>query len=442
MDRPSGDRGARPLDGHAKMSVTLMLISAALLLAASAVAPPGPAVLRADLDGDGQRETVRAIASGSKIKLEVEDASGKRVTRTNAVSPGKGAEVSLAAGPLGEAGSVLEVAGTVAGRECRTFWRLRSGKLEGLPLTGTRGRLPECFSAGEWTGRWKQPESGAPAYYERESVRATPRGELHRTQVFRFAGFDLMYDAKRSHSEIAGLSIPDVSPVALYPKRLVEALLSCFDLSGFRSRARMRVVTDPDEGLFDVVLEGPKEKKRLPVTEVKHGGDAQEFLWTVGSGAERGNMRVRFALDGRTPVEIAAQGEGPEWNLLYNAVVRRAGGHLEVFASAEDALATQSLLGDWDSKVGSRIQVSLLTTSPAVVSFDKKRVAVNLTQAPSGADVLLVPQNGSSPRTALRLRGPNAFTRLPVDCSGGLETCRIGPTGEEFRRLGTAMNVR
>ena len=424
------------------MSVALMLISAALLLAASAVAPPGSAVLAADLDGAGRPETVRATASGSKIKLEVEDASGKRVTRTNAVSPGKGAEVSLAAGPIGEAGSVLEVAGTVSGRECRTFWRLRSGKLERLPLTGPRGRLPECFSAGEWTGRWKLPETGPPAYYERESVRATPRGEFHRTQTFRFAGFDLMYDAKRSHAEIAGVSIPNVAPVALYPKRLVEALLSCFDLSGFRDHPRLRVVTDPDEGLFDVVLEGPKEKKRFPVTEVKTGGDAQEFLWTVGSGSETGNLRVRFALDERTPVEIAAQGDGPDWNLLYNAVVRRAGGHLEVFASAEDALATQSLLGAWDSKVGSRIQVSLLTTSPAVVEFDKKKVAVNLTQAPSGSDVLLVPQNGSSPRTALRLRGPNAFTRLPVDCSGALETCRVRPTGEEFRRLGAAMNVR
>jgi hypothetical protein len=419
-----------------------MLISAALLLAASAATPPGPAVLTADLDGNGRPETVRAIASGSKIKLDVEDASGKRVTRTNAVSPGKGAQVSLAAGPLGEAGAVLEVAGTALGRECRTFWRLRSGKLESLPLTGPRGRVPDCFSAGEWTGQWKQPESGAPAYYERESVRATPRGDLHRAQAFRFAGFDLMYDAKRSHSEIAGLSIPNVAPVALYPKRLVESLLSCFDLSGFRSQPRLRVVSDPDEGLFEAVLESPKEKKTFPVTEVRPGGDAQEFLWTVGSGAEKGNMRVRFALDGHTPVEIAAQGQGPEWNLVYNAVVRRAGGHLEVFANAEDALAMQSLLGDWDSKLGGRIQVSLLTTSPAVVQFDKKKVVVNLTLAPSGADVLLVPQNGSSPHTALRLRGPNAFTRLPVDCSGGLETCRVGPTGEEFRRLGTAMNVR
>jgi hypothetical protein len=419
-----------------------MLIFAALLLAASAAAPPGPAALTLDLDGDGKPETVRAIASGSKIKVEVDDASGKRITRMSTVSPGKGAGVTLAAGPLGEAGSVLEIAATAAGRECRTFWRLRSGKMEGLPLTGVRGRLPECFSAGEWTGSWKQPTNDAPAYYERESVRATPRGELHRTQAFRFAGFDLQYDPKRSHAEIAGVSIPDIAPVALYPKPLVEALLSCFDLSGFRSRSRLRIFTDPDEGIFDAVLEGPREKKQFQVTEAKPGGDAQEFFWTVNSGGETGRLRVRLALDGRTPVEIAGQGEGEQWNLVYNAVVRRSGGHLEVFASAEDALATQSLPGGWDSKVGSRILVSLLTTSPAVIQFGKQKVAVNLTEAPSGADVLLVPRDGSSPRTALRLRGPNAFTSLPVDCSGRLETCRIRPTGEEFRRLGTPMNVR
>ncbi len=418
-----------------------MLLSV-LLLTAAAAAAPGPPPLTVDLDGDGKPETVRAAAKGSSIRVDVANAAGKRAAGVNAAGPGGSAEVALSAGTLGDAGSILEVAAAGAGRECRTFWRLRGGKLESLPLVGPKGRVPDCAPAEGWTDRWSRPTNDAPADYVRERTRATPRGDFRRMEFFRFAGFELRYEAGRSRAEIAGVAIPDIAPIALYPKALVDSLLSCFDLSGFKTAARLRIAADPDAGVFDAVLEDRSGERRLPITEARNGNDRGLLLWTAGSGEEAAHLRVRLGTDERLPVEIATEGHGREWNLLYTAAARVTGRGLEVFASAEDELATWSLPGGWDSRRASRIQVTPLSASPAVVEFDKQKVAVSISDAPAGADVLLVPRDGSPPRMALRLRGPNLFTRLPVECPAGTATCKVREPGDEFRRLGTAMNVR
>ncbi len=422
-----------------------MLSPAALLLVASAAAAPMPPPLTVDLDGDGAPEIIVAQRMGSKIRIDVQNAAGQRVARVKVASPDSSAAVTLTSGPLGDGGAILEVSSAGAERACRSFWRLRGRDLAPLPLLGSRGRAQDCAPASEgWSDRWSRPSPDVPAEYIREGTRTTPQGEHHRTEVYRFTGFELRFDPKRSTAEIGGVPIPDFAPVLLYPRPLVRALLSCFDLSGFRTAATLRMVTDREDGVFAAILTRSSDIRRFPITASRPGADREELLLTAGSGPQAAHLSVRLGSDLKTPLEIATEGGEPEWNTLYSAVTQLAPDGLQLYPDAEDQLAYSSLRGAWDNSHGTRIQVNVLSLSPAVLDFDKQKVAVSFA-APAGADVLLVPRDGSRPRTALRLRGPNAFTRFPVECptgaAPGTSACRLGAPGENFRRVGSSMNV-
>ncbi|MDQ2979706.1 MAG: hypothetical protein M3R62_10840, partial [Acidobacteriota bacterium] len=94
----------------------LLLLSAACFLAAlsppafseaARPAPPAPATLTVDLDGDGAPESVTAVVRGKKVRLEIRAGSARKViAETSVPAPGKEAdEVLLSAGSLASAGS-------------------------------------------------------------------------------------------------------------------------------------------------------------------------------------------------------------------------------------------------------------------------------------------------------------------------------------------------
>jgi len=86
-----------------------------------------------------------------------------------------------------------------------------------------------------------------------------------------------------------------------------------------------------------------------------------------------------------------------------------------------------------------------VSSSPAVIRFGASEFTLNLSAAPSGTDVLLVPEK-ASPSLAITLRGPDTFSRVKVSCdparSGGELLCRVEGGGLLFHRLGSSIAIQ
>jgi hypothetical protein len=406
-----------------------------------------PATLTADLNGDGSPEKFSATPQGKKIRLEVRDAAGVRLARAEAPAPAGGLpKISVAAGPLAGAGALVEVAAAGPAEDCRTVWRLRGRDLSAVPIAGQNGVLPDCAAHEGWTTRWDTTRENAPADYVRERSLPTADGLFHRLEVYRFSGFRLELDPQRSTAEIAGLSIPDWFPAILYPKTLLESLLSRFDLSPLRTNPRLRLLTDRDEGIFALRVDQPSGQERLPITAATPGVGKNEWVLTAGSPPRSGRVRVQLTADGTSPIEAQVEGLGEQLRRFFAPATRSSGTRVEIFPSAEDLLAIHALAGSWDSEKGERIIVTFVSRAPAVVDFGQTRVYLSIPRAPQGSDLLLLPHDRSMPQTALLLRGPDSLTRLPVTCSGANPpapgACQVTGPGELFHRLGASVNVR
>ena len=408
---------------------------------------PAPVTLTVDLDGDGSAETVTAISRGRKIRIGVTDAAGKSVARAEAPAPGAGASaIALTAGSIGDSGALLEVSATAAEGRCRTVWRLRGRELAIVPLIGPKGRLPDCSSAEGWTESWKKPREDAPSEYVRERARPTANGDHHRTQVYRFVGFELRFDSELSTAEIGAVAIPNWSSAALYPKPLMETLSSSFNLSAFRTAPHLSFVTDRDEGVFAVVVERPTGSQRLAVSACRPGKERGQWSLTAGPQTNPVNLEVKIGSDRHSPLEVTTDAWGEPFGRVYVPATRLTSAGLELFATVEDEVALASLAGSWDNNRGERIVVTCLSLTPAILDFGKKRVTPSIVRAPRGADLLLLPEDGSPPEIALMLRGPNVMAQMPVSCSAeaapGPETCHVSGHGQIFHRVGAEMNVR
>jgi hypothetical protein len=423
--------------------ITLLFLS--LLLQTSPA--PAPSSLTIDLDGDGVPETVSATLHGKKIRIEVTDAAGQRRARAEANAPESGAvQVGLTAGSLGSAGALLEVSASTSVRQCRTVWRLRGRELSSVPIVGKNGKLPECTNPDGWTEQWRRPREDAPADWVRERTRSVAQGEHLRTEVYQFSGFELTLDASRSTAQIDGVWIPEWSSETLYPRPLLESLNSGFDLSAFKTNPRVRVLADRDEGILAIEVQRPAGVERLPIRRGDWDEKRSEWQLTVVRDKRPGYVRLRVTPDQRHPVELSIEGLDDDLRRSYVPISRRNPTGFEVFMRAEDQIALQSLTGAWDSRRGERISINAISVDPTVIEFGKQRVTLDIERAPDGSDLLLLPSDGSAPRTALQLRGPDVFARLPVTCetraAAKAGTCRVTGPGESFRRIGSQVNSR
>ncbi len=419
---------------------------AALFLSVLLQASSTP-TLSVDLDGDGVAESVSAVPHGKRVRIEVKDSDGRRRARAEAPSPGSGVpQIALLSGSIGSAGALFEVSAVTAAQECRTVWRLRGKELSSVSIVGPKGRLPDCATPEGWKVEWKKLREDGPADYVRDRTRVVVQGEHHRTEVYQFSGFELVLDSARSEAKIDGVPIPDWSPLVLYPRPLIETLLSCFDLSPFKTTTRLRILTDRAEGIFALEVVRPSGSRRLPVRQAQEDPEHTEWLLTAFDGERSGQIRLRLAADRRHPLELLVEGLEEDLRRSFVPVSRWRPQGIEIFQSAEDELALQSLVGDWDSRRGERISITVVSLNPAVVDFGKQRVTLDIVRAPEGSDVILLPRDGSPPRTAFQLRGPNTLTRLPITCqpagTAAWDGCRVSEPGESFRRVGSQLNTR
>jgi hypothetical protein len=114
---------------------------------------------------------------------------------------------------------------------------------------------------------------------------------------------------------------------------------------------------------------------------------------------------------------------------------------LRVYDSAEQELAEAFLPGTWDNGKDPLI-VQLLSSSPVLLRVGKSEVSLSVTGAPRGADVLLLPKDGSLPVLGILLRGQDSLVEVPVRCEPGGERCETGAAGRPLRRVGARMNIR
>lgn len=409
----------------------------------------GPVLLAAEgtsvtagFSGEDVRETAQARASGKVVRVEISDAAGKRLGRADAPSPGRHPEIVLRTGAIGSPGSLLEVAASEGNTVCRSVWRFHDGALTRLPVLEAGQPLADCEPAGEWLTRWETSEN-RPALYVRERTRAVPQGSLHETQAFAFAGFELASDAKKSGAEINGVAIPEWYDAELYVKAELDLLFERFGFSSLRKAPRLRFEASRAEGAFAVVLEDGEGRRRLPVTALKPLDGAEP-----GVALAAGDPPVRVSVTlarGTIPQDVVVQGAGARFDGAYSPAIHATPREIRVYRTAEQELAAEALPGVWSSDRNERITITAIPGRGAIQWGDAE-MTLSLAAAPEGSDLLLVPGGGAPPVSALLLRGPNAFLRIPVRCAPGAAAappvCRIDGDGLTFKRLGSSLNIR
>ncbi len=420
-----------------------------LLIAAVVVAGPAPAqspALTADFDGDGRLENATARRRGKSVRLEIADAAGKRLAFADAPAPDGPGESTLllTSGAIGSSGSLLEVAAVGSGEACHSIWRFHGGALARLPVRRGAETLPNCVRPGDgWATRWEKKTENEPAVWVRERTRQAARGAHHEREVYSFMGFALELDSRRSAAEIAEVPIPVWNNGVLYTKTALDVLSSRFDLSQFRSAPRLKIRTDRAEGVFELELWDHADKLVMPVTAVRPG-EENEVKLTVG--IEKGPFELRVTVrSGAIVFEVRLTGLSPRWDALYLPASRFTGSALEIYARAEEETATNHLVGLWSSQHGEQFAMNMVPGILGVLEMRRSQVEVSLDPVPTGADVLLIPRDGSSPAWALVLMGPNGLTRMPVKCGGrsaGAWSCEAAGPTEPFHRVGGRLNAR
>jgi hypothetical protein len=412
-------------------------LASLVLLAARAAASSPPASITDDFSGEGRRETITAAVRGDGVRLEARDASGKRVGAAPDVPvPGGGRPaVTMTSGSIGSAGALLEVAASSGDTVCRSVWRLRDGALNRLPVYGEKDALTDCDSGG-WTSHWDQ-RFNEPARYVRERTHAVAQGTLHESRVYTFRGFEMRLDAAKSSAEVNGISIPAWVEAALYPNANLEGLARRYALSGLAKGPRLRFETDHEKGAFAAVLSDAQGELRLPVTAAKPFEQDEKGL-EISAGDE-GKVAIRLAVaGGKAPQTAAVRGAG-RFDGGYASIIQWQDREIQVFASAEQELALEYLPGAWMTDRRERLVVSP-APGPASVRLGDAEVALGLAGAPAGTDLLLTPSAGGPASWALKLEGPDAFRRVPVQCGPDGGDCRVAGDGETFRRIGSLLN--
>jgi len=420
------------------------MIRASVLLTAATIAissrKDAPrALVRGDLDGDGAVETASARLTSGRARLEVKKGRGAPRTEASAPAPeGPGRSVSLTLGELGSAGALLEVVASGPRLECRSLWRFRAGTLERIPVLERAGRpLPDCEPAGAWSYRWKGA-AGRPSLYVRERSRRSAAGLHHQIDAFTFSGFSMDLDGSLSSAEIDGVAIPEWHDAVLYPRAALDELYSRSDLSALRSAPKLEVEADRSEGVFALRWLAPPGLRARVVQSVS--GRPGELTLALSAEGSSGEARVVLAREGVVPSEVRVVGFGPPRDGTYFPIARARGGALLLFSNAEDEISSEHLPGRWVDERGGEVAVSVTPALPFVLRFGEDEVRASIERAPEGTDLLLVPRDGSAPRWALGLRGPNNLARVPVACATDGD-CAPRGKADVLRRAGVRVNV-
>jgi hypothetical protein len=421
----------------------LPLFSAILALAAAASATP--VSLSADFDGDGRVETATARPIGKTIRVEIADARGKRLAWADAAAPAGAldpASLTLTGGPLGSPGVLLAVSSAAAGEQCHSVFRFKDRALTRVPLQQGGRQLPDCAPAEGWTLQWERPAQDSPSVVVRQRTRETPQGPHEERQVYAFTGFALELDLARSSARVGRVVIQTWTPAILYTRDALEILKSRFDFTRFRAAPRLMIETDPDKGVFAFHFKDKAGELVAPVTEAGRGAEKNELQLSIRVGDKTTGVRV--TVRDRIVTEVAVSGLDRRWDALYAPANRLTGAAVETFTRAEDEVASDMLPGLWTSEKGEQLAVNLVPGVLGVVEMRKAQLEVLLDPVPRGADVLLLPRDGSTPAWALVLRGGNGIARLPVRCArdGNAWNCDPDGPAELFHRVGGRMNVR
>jgi hypothetical protein len=419
----------------------------ALSVAAStAAASP---TLSVDLDGDGSAETVTAVPARRGVRIEVRSGAGKKLATVDAPSPRSDGSpvISLSSGSLGKSGSLLEVVAATETEECRSVWRLAKGALVRVPVATGETPAPDCGPAREWTSSWDAASStSAPDgadIYRRERSRETPKGRLHQVEWFRYTTFRLERDPERSSAEIGGVTIPNWSPVYMYPKPALEILYARFGLEPFKTGPRLRWRADLSTGVFQLEVERAGRTESFDVAAIGPGEQRNDYLVRVRFA--EGERQVRTSLIGQSniPYETVLSGVRPDLDGLYTPPVHLLENGLQVFRSAEEEIASNSLAGAWAGRKGEVIKFTFRPGETRVL-IGEHAYLLDIRSAPSGLDLVAVSGDGGPP-VGFRLLGPNALERAPIRCDAGgsgFNGCRVSGAAERFHRVGARLNTR
>ena len=419
------------------------------------VAPPGAHAVAqlsgvapsftADLDGDGTSETVVAIPARGTVRIEIRDATGRRLAEAKAPAPpGDVVPVTLTSGPLGSAGALVEVVAATDASECRTIWRYRDGKLTPLPIRDASGRaLPDCAPPAGWIASWVREGEGLPAAWTREQTQKVDAGSLRTREAYGFAGFSLDFDPARSSSDVAGVPIPGWYAATLYSRGALETLYSRYRIAEMRSEPTLRIEADRARGIFALRFAGPAGTLVAPVDAYATG----EGTATLGAraGERTAHVSVRLGGDGSVPYEVRVSGLGENWDRAYSPAGAWEGRGRQVFLSAADELTSNDLVGLWGDPSGRSQTFAIDGATPNRLRIDNTSYAVDLDGAAPPFDVLLLPTAPGGRPWGLVLKGANGLERLPVACEGGPSPrppCRGDGQPETLRRLGARLNAR
>ena len=423
--------------GDRLIAVPAILLS--LHLAAPSAAPP---TVSADLDGDGAAETVSASASRGGIRVEVRDASGKKISDTRAPGPaGDVVPFSLTTAPIGSAGALLEVSAATDASECVSIWRLRDRALSRVPIRDAAGKpLPDCAPPRGWTWRW-DAQPGKPSELVRERTENVAGGTLVIREAFAFAGFSLDRVAARSGGEINGVPIPAWFPETLFTRAALEILYARFNVDAMRRETELTIEADPARGVFALRFRAPSGELVAPVDS--YALTEGEATLGARAGERTAHATVRLLGEDRSvPIQARIQGLGAPWDGVYSPAGAWRGGARQVFRSAADELASEQVAGVWNTPKGERLTITTEGESPFRIREGAAVYAVDLAGAAPPYDLLLRPASGSGPGWALTLHGPNGIDRQPCRFEAAGSPCAPAGPPEALRRVGARLNVR
>jgi hypothetical protein len=411
--------------------------------------------LSADLDGDGKAEAVTASASRGAVSLTVEGGSAKRPITAKAPAPAQDVvRVSLTAAALGTPGSLLEVSATTDASECLSVWRYHDGALTRLPIRGVGGRaLPDCAprSGGSgsgdggaaWTHRWERPAADAPSVLVRERTTEVARGTLRNRETYSFAGFSLDLDPERSGADVNGVPIPAWYDARYYTHSGLQQLYARFDVPALRAMPSLAIESDRDRGIFNLRFRRGSEEIVAPVESFSSVRSTGTASIVARAGEKAVHADVRLGGDGNVPYQLRVDGLEPELDQLYGPAGAWEGSARHVFPSAADETVAEYLDGDWRTPQGGKVTMGPDGPPPYRVRIEERVFTLDFDHAPKGADIALLPTDGSRRGWAIVLAGPNGLDRLPVDCESGGDgsACRPDGSPERLRRMGARINV-
>ena len=377
------------------------------------------------------------------MRLEVRDASGKRLAKAQAPAPAADAvHVELSAGVLGSTGALLEVLASSDASACVSVWRWKDRALARIPIHDAGGKpLPDCGRPGEWTWSWQREADDRPATLVRERTEQVASGALRVREVFAFAGFSLDADPRQSVSEINGVPIPSWYGATFYARPALEILYERFDLSRMRAHPTVSIDADRGRGIFALHFTGPEGERTIPVD----ASAAQKDKTILTAGPDGKTMRATVSLggDGNVPYELAVEGLGAPFDQIYAPAGGWRGESRNLFLSATDELVAKDVAGAWLDPSGKKITIAADGAPPYRVRVEAELFTPVGAGAAPPLDLLLLPADPAGRPWGVVLRGPNTLERVPLTCAGpGAAGCRADGPRVKLRRFGARMNAQ